>query len=70
MANLPTDRIECTHPFTNVGVDLFGPFVIKEGRKELKKYGVIFICQSVRAVHLESSNTLETNSFILVLRRF
>ena len=42
MANLPEDRLELAPPFTHCGVDYFGPLVIKEGRKELKRYGVLF----------------------------
>ena len=42
MANLPEHRLEPAPPFTHCGVDYFGPFVIKEGRKELKRYGVLF----------------------------
>ena len=36
MADLPEDRMEAVPPFTYCEVDLFGPFTIKEGRKELK----------------------------------
>ncbi|XP_068224528.1 uncharacterized protein, partial [Palaemon carinicauda] len=36
MADLPADRLEPSPPFSNVGIDLFGPYYIKEGRKELK----------------------------------
>ena len=70
MANLPEDRLEPAPPFTHCGVDYFGPFVIKEGRKELKRYGVLFTCLSSRAIHLEVSASLETDSFINALRRF
>ena len=70
MADLPSDRLEATPPFTNCGVDLFGPFIIREGRKELKKYGTLFTCLVSRAIHIESSNSLETDAFILALRRF
>ena len=42
MANLPEHRLKPAPPFTHCGVDYFGPFVIKEGRKELKRYGVLF----------------------------
>lgn len=70
MANLPEDRLEPAPPFTHCGVDYFGPWLIKEGRKELKRYGVLFTCLSRRAIHLEVSATLETNSFINALRRF
>ena len=43
---------------------------MKEGRKELKRYGVLFTCLVTRAVHLEVANTLETDSYINALRRF
>ena len=53
MADLPTDRTIDEPPFTNCGVDMFGSFLIKERRKKLKKYGVLFTCLSSRAVHIE-----------------
>ena len=49
---------------------MFGPFIIKERRSELKRYGIIFTCLNSRAVHLESVSTMDTDSFILSLRRF
>ena len=70
MADLPEDRMAETPPFTYVGTDMFGPFTIKERRSELKRYGIIFICLSSRAVHLESVNAMDTDSFIQCLRRF
>ena len=70
MAHLPTDRLEPSPPFSYCAVDYFGPFFIKEGRKELKRYGVLFTCLSCRAVHVETANSLETDSFISALRRF
>lgn len=70
MADLPFDRVDPALPFSYCRVDYFGPFCIKEGRKELKKYGVIFTCFTSRAVHLEIANTLDMDSFINALRRF
>ena len=70
MASLPQDRLEPAPPFTFCGVDYFGPWYIKEGRKELKRYGVLFTCLSSRAIHLETAKSLETDSFINALRRF
>ena len=70
MSNLPDDRLEPSPPFTYCAVDLFGPFLIKEGRKELKRYGVLFTCMVCRAVQVETVNSLETDSFINCLRRF
>ena len=70
MSELPLSRTTDVSPFTYCGVDMFGPFIIKEGRKEMKRYGIIFTCFSCRAVHLETANGADTDSFILSLRRF
>ena len=56
--------------FTNCGVDMFGTFLIKEGRKELKRYRALFTCLSSRAVHIECTCSPETDSFIQALHRF
>ena len=70
MSDLPEDRLETAPPFTYCAVDYFGPFIVKDGRKELKRYGVLFTCMASRAIHLETSNSLDTDSFINALRRF
>ncbi|XP_058948378.2 uncharacterized protein [Pocillopora verrucosa] len=70
MADLPKDRVTPAPPFTYTGVDYFGPYMIKEGRKGLKRYGCLFTCLASRAVHIETANSLETDSFIQALRRF
>ena len=70
MASLPSDRLWEEPPFTYFGVDLFGPFVTKEGCKELKRYGALFTCLSSRAFYIETVTSLNTDSFILCLCRF
>ncbi|KAK3721854.1 hypothetical protein QZH41_002277 [Actinostola sp. cb2023] len=70
MADLPKDRLESAPPFTSCGVDYFGPFLVKVGRKEVKRYGVLFTCMASRAIHLEIANSLDTDSFINAYRRF
>ena len=70
MADLPSDRMQEAPPFTYCAVDYLGPFYIKEKRKELKRFGCLFTCLTSRAVHIEISNTLETDSFNMALRRF
>ena len=70
MADLPKERLEPSPPFTYCGIDLFGPFIIRERRSDLKRYGVIFTCFNSRAVHIECAHTMDTDSFILCLRRF
>lgn len=71
MASLPEDRLIPDHPpFTNVGMDYFGPFEVKRGRVTVKRYGVLFICLTTRAVHIEVADSLDTSSCINALRRF
>lgn len=71
MADLPSDRVTPdVAPFKVVGIDYFGPFEIKQRRCTVKRYGVIFTCLKVRAVHLEIANSLDTDSCINAIRRF
>lgn len=54
MANLPKDSLLPDKvPFTNVGIDYFGPFDVKQGRGSVKCYGVMFICLTIRAMHIQ-----------------
>ena len=70
MASLPQSRLQAfTPPFYNTGVDYFGPLLVKERRSTVKRYGCLFTCLVTRAVHLEVAHSLETDSFIMALRR-
>ena len=71
MANLPRPRVTPDQPpFTCVGIDYFGPFLVRQKRSMVKRYGAIFTCLALRAVHLEVCHSLDTDSFIHALRRF
>ena len=57
-------------PFSHCGVDLFGPILVKQGRKRLKRWGCLFTCMTVRCVHIEMVEDCKTDSFINAVRRF
>ena len=70
MADLPSERVDPSPPFTYCGMDCFGPFFTKQGRKEQKRYGLIFTCLCCRAIHIEMLDDMSTDAFINGLRCF
>ena len=43
---------------------------MRRERSIAKRYGVIFTCPAIRAVHIEVAHSFDIDSFLLVLRRF
>ena len=75
MADLPEDRVTVAPPFTNVGMDVFGPWTVvtrktRGGTSDSKRWAVIFTCLYSRAIHAEVVESMDTSSFISALRRF
>jgi hypothetical protein len=70
MSDLPVDRLESVAPFTHSAVDYFGPFTVKAGRSNPKRWGVLYTCLTSRAIHIETANQLTTDSFLNSYRRF
>ena len=70
MADLAQEKCTEADPFTYCGADMFGPLIIKERRSKLKHYGALFTCFSSCAVHIELTNSLGADSFIMALHRF
>ena len=56
--------------FTIVGVDYFGPIMVKTDEIAKKTYGLLFTCVVTRAVHLELVGSLTTRDFIEAYERF
>ena len=71
MADLPPERLKIGgFAFAHTGVDLFGPFYVTVGRARVKRYGVLFTCMQIRAVHIEIAHSLTAESFIMAFIRF
>lgn len=71
MADLPPARLRLYKPpFFSTGVDCFGPFTVKIGRRTEKRWGIIFKCMTTRCVHLDLLESLDSDAFLMCLRRF
>lgn len=74
MGGLPRARVSQSLPFQVCGVDYAGPFLLKESKlrraKLYKCYVCLFVCFSVKAVHVELASDLTTESFLAAFRRF
>ncbi|XP_042228977.1 uncharacterized protein LOC121871003 [Homarus americanus] len=70
-ADLPIDRVTPGKaPFAYTGTDCFGPFIIKVGRKQAERWGCLFTCLTIRAVHLEVLASLDADAFLNAITRF
>ncbi|XP_073962014.1 uncharacterized protein [Choristoneura fumiferana] len=70
MADLPPARLQHNRrPFTFTGLDFFGPMEVTVGRGRQKRYGMLFTCLTIRAVHVEITENLTTDATIMALRR-
>lgn len=74
MAALPAERCNPSPPFTHVGVDYAGYFMMKHasgrGHQAHKVWIAIFVCFATRAVHLEIVDDNTTVSFIAAFKCF
>jgi hypothetical protein len=58
--------------FQSVAVDLFGPTEYQQHVKKRqvgKGWGVVFVCTTTSALHVEFMDTYSTDSFLMALRR-
>ena len=75
--SIPSDQLAVNEkPFSNSGLDYFGPVLIKSSRRtrlnpaSTKRYIVLFTCLTTRAVHLELAHDMPTDAFLLALHKF
>ena len=57
-------------PLSRSGVDFFGPIYLKQKRSKLKRLGCNFVCKSIRVIHIELVESLDTDCFIGAMQRF
>lgn len=73
MADLPAVRVTRKRPFLHTGVDFCGPFRIRlskiRGSKIYKGYVALFVCMTIKAVHLEPVRDLSSESFLMAFQR-
>ncbi len=73
MGPLPDHRAQVGAMFQSVAADLFGPIEYQQHVKKRqvgKGWGVVFVCTTTSAQHVEFMDTYSTDSFLMVLRRF
>ena len=72
MAPLPVARVNVDAPFSQVGLDMMGPFKVKMGnsRASHKVNVAIFSCLETRSVHAEIVYKMDASSLINALSRF
>lgn len=74
MSDLPAERVQFQRPFSKIGCDYAGPFLIKvdigKVPKKVKGYISLFVCFITKAIHLELVGDLTSESFIGALDRF
>ena len=76
MSDLPYDRLQVSAPFTFTGMDVFGPFLVTDGKttrknaSSKKTWAIVFTCLVSRAVHIEPLPSLDISCFKNALRRF
>jgi hypothetical protein len=74
IGNLPSSHVQQNRPFLQVGMDYGGSFLIKESRRRNactnKMYLALFICMSVKAVHLEIVSDMSSTAFLAAFDRF
>ena len=73
MADIPKQQMMPCPPFTNVSLDYLGPYQVKglaNSRARVKVYGLVFVCQNIRAVKLLAVPGYDTYSFLLAYSRF
>ena len=69
--DLPVERLAYqSHPFTNTGVDYFGPFYVTVRMTSRKTWDLFLTCLTTRAVHVEIVPSMNACSCVMGVERF
>lgn len=74
-AHLPIDRLTPAPPFSFVGLEVFGPWLVsarrtRGGMANNKRWAVLFTCLTTRAIHIKVIESMDASCFSNALRRF
>ena len=68
VGGLPKERLTRSPPFSFTGIDYAGPVYVKNHPG--KFYVLLFTCGTTRAVHLEVTDNLNVEEFLMAFKRF
>ena len=66
----PTENMNKSEPFLYMILDYLGPFYVKGESINEKVWICLFICVTVRAIHLEVIDDMTVEQFLMAFRRF
>ena len=73
MGDLPAERVSPSPPFSRVGLDIAGPYFIKDGKARsrtlVKAYICVFVCFAIKALHFELDIDLTSEALLNSLKR-
>ncbi len=75
MGDLPSPRVRSAPPFSHVGVDYAGPFLLRRcrgrsGQVDEKVWVSVFVCMATKAIHLELAEGCSSTEFLDVFSHF
>lgn len=70
MDPFPSARVAPIHHLPMWAWTTLAPLFLRQGRLQVKRYGCLFTCRTMRTVHMEVAHILEADSFICAYQRF
>ena len=71
MSDVPVECLGYRQPpFSNCGVDYFGPFHVTIRRSSEKRWGFLITCLTTRAIHIELVPYRDKSSCVMAIERF